>query len=241
MRRMMLAAVFAIVVFLVAAPAAQAQYVPQEWGYVHANLDSTRYNLSRLWDGYNRENDRIWADSRYREFRSNSRNFGSYGSYYPSYYGGYGPDYGPYMWGNRYPYGSGAYRWNSRYGRGGIRPGNVNTWGAVNLGATAIGTVVSEVRADRRHKEAMEAIRETQRSAEAREQSYPASEGPSARFAVVYNGTGECLQVNGVVLDRGGKLTVQNPDVMQVATETGSACKAYAEGIGNDVLLTCRK
>jgi hypothetical protein len=245
----------AVIAVLLAASAAQAQ-VPREWGWVHNNLNSTRYNIHRFIEDGDRASERIWAEGRYRQARSDARAYGSYngyGSYYGNggYYGSlmrgaYGPNYGPYLWGRRYPYGSPAYSWNNRYGhRGRSSRDNAGTWGALNLGAQVIGTVVSEVRADRRHNEEMAAIRESERNIAAinEERASQVMQPVAAPIllATVVNATGECLQVNGVVMDKAAKLTVRNPESMQIAAETGSSCVVQAEGIGEYILLTCRK
>jgi len=190
--------------------------------------------------------------------------YGRYGSSYGSYGFGpecySGPDCGPYIWGRRYG-------WNdARYTGERFRPGtrrgyhhqatqnNVNAWGAINLGATVAGTVISEVRADKRHKrevEALRSIREEQQEqsagfadmADAIDARYarPSRSRQSAReHYTVVNATGECLRINGSVLDPGRRTTVADPDNIEVSLKAGSACTLQSETQDTVVVLSCR-
>jgi len=216
-----------------------------------------------------------YADPYYGSGVSPVRYAGSYGRRGSSY-GSYGfgpecysgPDCGPYIWGRRY-------NWNdARYTGERFRPGtrrgyhhqatqnNVNAWGAINLGATVAGTVISEVRADKRHKREMEALRSVREEqqeqsagfadmADAIDRRYASgprerSERPRQRGTslVVVNSTGEEVCVNGQQLAKSGpgaRTTVNDPDFEVAPPHGKSICPVEATFVGESLIqLTCR-
>lgn len=200
------------------------------------------------------------------------------GSYYGSSYAynGYGPECfggpecGPYMWGRRYNWNDARYTYGGRYGNRGRRDGysrpatqaDVRGWGIGNAALTLGTTIVSEVRADKRHKkelEALRSIREEQREqsvgfadmADAIDRRYqPRQRGERTERAsrrdeyTVINSTGEEVCVNGQKLAVSGsaaRTTVPTED-FEVSPPAGKTiCPVEATFVSSTTIqLTCR-